>query len=134
MNTRQRLDVFTRSYIRAAVASLAGDGVVFRLTDLSPETFDRMRDDCEAFQAEAAEPLDAVEELVCEGLVTLTIDGDEVDVDVKAGHALWASRNAAEGGFLAGDWPDPFADRLHDLAEGMGPYRIEFGEDVIQGA
>jgi len=53
------------------------------------------------------------------------IDGD----DAQAGHDFWLTRVGHGAGFWDGDWPEPAATKLTELAEDFGEVWVYVGDD-----
>jgi len=102
--TAEKLDVFTRSYIEAALWSSCDDADTpldesYSVDDIDPATLAAMIADCQAFQAEHWD--------------------DIADDLTRAGHDFWLTRNHHGAGFWDGDWPDD-GKRLTDASHAYG--------------
>ena len=102
-----KLDEFTAAYIECALWSsvdfeterpLDDD---FDITDIHPETFTQMVEDCKYFQESH---LDVIE--------------DNLE---RAGHDFWLTRNGHGAGFWDGGWPDEIGSRLTEASKAYGP-------------
>lgn len=115
------LNVFTRSYIDAALWTLErdcpdrSDGEC-DVRALSESTLRNMKQDCERFYSDNASAL-------------------KKGTPSQGGHDFWLTREGEGAGFLDGDWPEPEATRLYEAAkkyQAMGLYVDDDGE--IHGA
>lgn len=103
MKTAEKLDVFTRAYIEAALwSSTDDDGTplddAYGVDDIDPATLAQMVDDCKAFQAD---------------------NWDDIADDLtRAGHDFWLTRNHHGAGFWDGDWPQ--GDKLTEASHAYG--------------
>jgi|SRR5579872_930254 len=79
-------------------------------TDLTPETLERMRADCEAF-------LNAN-------------TGDIGTAYTRTGHDFWLTRNRHGAGFWDGDWPEDVGERLTRAAHAFGECELYVGDDA----
>lgn len=77
--------------------------------DFTPEAWERMRADCEAFY-------EAHEEML---LANVT----------RAGHDFWLTRNRHGAGFWDGDWDEPAATILTDAAHAFGEINLYVADD-----
>lgn len=112
----QRMDTFTRSYFETALWSSTdnsndqgGDPLDanYSVSDIAPETRDKMIADCESFQEKYSELL-----------------GD-APIDLgRAGHNFWLSRNGHGAGFF-----DDNLDELQKAAESYGTFDLYVGDD-----
>jgi len=89
------LDTFTKAYIEAALWTSTDESTPeggepmdanYGITDLAPETLERIKADCASFQGQHLE--------------------DNHDDVAQAGHDFWLTRNGHGAGFWDGDWPD----------------------------
>lgn len=92
----------------------------FGVDDLPAETLASMVQDCQRFLASGQALLDSVNEG--------EIDA-EWDVDERAGHDFWLTRNGHGAGFWDGDWPEPAATQLDALANQFGTSTLYLGDD-----
>ncbi len=109
------MDRFTAAYADAALAdSVDDDGATLRvhgLGSLAPETVRRMRVDCAKFRLEAGDV------------------ADEFEVRDVASD-FWMERNGRSyGGFLDGDYPQPAATTLTQVARSFQPSGLYVDED-----
>jgi hypothetical protein len=113
-HTTQILTRFERAYIEAMLWSSLGDDDEpldknYSMTDLAPETVERIHADCEAFIAQ------------CD---------DELDGDYEqAGHDFWLTRNHHGAGFWDGDWGKERGDRLTVASHSFGELWPYIGDD-----
>lgn len=112
------MDTFTRHYLAAALWSSTdesdesgGDPMDqnYTLDDLSSETLEWAKRDCDRFREKAG---NRVEER-----------GEE-----QAAHDFWLTRNGHGAGFWDGDWPEN-GDALTKLSEGFGECLLYVGDD-----
>lgn len=109
----QKFDEFTAAYIECAIWSSLDDAgkpldANYGISDIAPETLDRMVADCAKFQHENAE----------------MIGGR----DILAGHDFWLTRNRHGAGFWDGDWPE-HGDRLTLAAHAFIELALYIGDD-----
>lgn len=108
------LDPFLSAYVECAIWSSCDDegepyDREYTADDVSAETLERMRADCEAF---------------------LTEVGQLVSWDLgQAGYDFWLTRNRHGSGFLDGDWPKEISDRLAKIARKFGEVYLYVGDD-----
>lgn len=117
------MSIFLDAYIECALWAEAGEaespiGVSANREELAPETLERMRKDCEAFEAKAGE----------------LIQGKEVE----AGHDFWLTRRGHGAGFWDGDWPGETAESvgggegpLTKLSHSFGDFDLYRGDDGL---
>lgn len=91
--------------------------------DLSPEALAKMLADCERFEAENGETIQAA---IATGKVVF---GPDFGALGRAGHDFWLTRNGHGAGFWDGDWPEPMADALTKAAKGFGECYLYAGDD-----
>ena len=82
----------------------------YRTQDLAPMTLERMKADCERFQAENAQDI-----------------GSDLE---QAGHDFWLTRNHHGCGFWDGDWPRA-GDRLTQACERYPEVTLYVGDDGL---
>src|SRR5450755_4057063 len=111
------MDMFTEAYISAALWSSTdestpeGGGYMdekYGPEDLAPETLEKMKADCDKFQAENAQDIDGRKE--------------------QAGHDFWLTRCGHGAGFFDGDWPET-GDRLTEACKGYHEINLYVGDD-----
>lgn len=112
------LDKFTACYIEAALWSSTDESTPeggepmdanYGIADLAPETLDRMKADCAAFQQQR---------------------WDDICGDVeRAGHDFWLTRNNHGAGFWDGDWPEDVGERLTAASHACGEVNLYVGDD-----
>ena len=116
------LDSFARQYIDTmlwAETHNYGDGSDDRsfadheygVSDLAPIALARVLNECTRFR------------IAAQG-----IEGSDSD---QAAHDLWLTRQGHGAGFWDGDWPEPAATRLSDIAHGMGEVWPSVGGDGL---
>jgi len=93
--------------------------------DLAPATLAKMSADCEAFQAQAGEIISAAIET---GAVKCGPDFNERE---RAAHDFWLTRNGHGAGFWDGDWPEPMAAQLTEIAHSFGACDLYAGDDGL---
>jgi hypothetical protein len=112
--SRDSLDIFTRAYIGAAMATTTdeesgGDlDSSYDIEDFAPETLEAIIADCKKFQQENAEAL------------------AEHD-DEQGGTDFWLTRNGHGAGFWDGDWAE--GDKLTFAAKQFGEADIYVGDN-----
>ncbi len=115
MNTLENtLDEFTAQYIETALWSSTDDSddyldENYSPDDLSPETLERIKQDCQLFQQKhgtliAADP-------------------------ARAGHDFWLTRNRHGAGFWDGDWEH--GDALTKASDAFGEIHLYVGDDGL---
>jgi len=81
----------------------------YGFADLAPETLERIKADCAAFQDQ---------------------HGDDIRDDVeRAGHDYWLTRNFHGCGFWDGDWPEGVGERLTAASHACGEVDLYVGDD-----
>jgi hypothetical protein len=111
------MDEFTRAYVEAMIWSSTddeGNPLDYQVTpdDLAPQARNQIEVDCKRFQELAAKEL----------------DGEDLS---QAGHDFWLTRNGHGAGFWDGDWPEPAATRLAELAREFGEANPYVGDDGL---
>ena len=113
------MDKFTQSYILAALWSTTDESTPeggdfldenYGPDDLAPETIERMQADCNRFQAENAQDIDAREE--------------------QAGHDFWLTRCGHGCGYWDGDWLEA-GDRLTEACKSYPDINLYVGDDGL---
>ena len=118
METKQELSPFVRSYIESALWSSTDDagnpldGEQYADAELAPPTIGRFIADCEKFMT------------ACEQL-----PGFDAIRDGHIAHDFWLTRNGHGAGFWDGDYPEPIATQLTDLAHSFGECDLYIGDD-----
>jgi hypothetical protein len=79
--------------------------------DLAPETLEKMKADCDKFQAENSQDIQGREE--------------------QAGHDFLLTRNSHGCGFWDGDWSEPAATRLTTASHQFGEVNLYVGDDGL---
>ncbi len=126
-STIQKLDSFTLAYIEAALCYTndelndnGGDplGKHYGINDISDETLDIIKRDCELFQ------------YACAGYIKrVYYSHSGCSVDVLAGHDLFLTRNHAGAGYWDGDWSDEVESLLAEAAHAFGEFNLYVGDD-----
>lgn len=118
MASAPRMDGFTRAYFEAALWASNDESddsggepldKNYDISDIAPETRDRMIADCADFQERFAELIGSKTE--------------------RAGHDFWLTRNGHGAGFWDGDWPEPDATKLDEGAKEYGETYLYVGDD-----
>jgi hypothetical protein len=111
----RKLDEFTRQYIETALWASNDPHTEEPLddnhdiSDIAPETLERMVADAKKFQGENWE--------------------DIASDPSRAGHDFWLTRNGHGAGFWDGDWPEPAATRLTNASHAYGSFDLLVGDD-----
>lgn len=126
------LEKFFAAYVQTALWSSndnadesGGEPFDFNYTesDIAPATLEAMKADCAKF-------LDCWGKLIEAAVATGDVKcGPDFDVDERAGHDFWLTRNGHGAGFWDGDWPEPFADQLTYAAKTFGEFDLYLGDD-----
>jgi hypothetical protein len=113
-----KLDTFARAYIECALWSSTDNSTPqggepldknYDVSDFSVETLNQMIADCTDFQEKYSD----------------MIMGDLE----RAGHDFWLTRNGHGAGFWDGDWDEPNATTLTDVAHSYGECNLYVGDD-----
>ena len=112
------LDKFTTAYIEAALWSSTDESTPeggepmdanYSVSDLAPETLERIKADCAAFQGQHR---------------------DDIHDDLeRAGHDFWLKRNGHSAGFWDGDWPERVGEKLTEASHRCGEVNLYIGDD-----
>ncbi len=120
------MDQFTRGYIETALWSSNDESdpsggqpldANYDIRDLAPSCLQAMTQDCEKFQNENRELLDAA----------WNTDGQDA---FRQGHDFWLNRNGHGAGYWDGDYPTT-GDALSDAAHAAGEVDIYVGDDDL---
>lgn len=122
------LDEFLASYIETAFWSSPGEKEEFMSSedsDLAEETIQLMRTDCESFEKQANQLIEAYRSLP---------DADAAQSNYsecrdRIAHDFWLTRNHHGAGFWDGDYPEPLATQLTDLAKTFKEVVLYIGDD-----
>jgi hypothetical protein len=90
-------------------------------TEFADETVARIKQDCAKFQTLSKAAFDSYNE-----------SSDEYPIDPKdyhVAHDFWLTRNRHGAGFWDGDYPEPLATKLTDLAHTFGEQNLYVGDD-----
>lgn len=117
-------DSFVQGYIEAALWTGIESYYDGTPADLTIETYLSMVGDCAKFLAAAQPWLDAC--TLPERSVYVPY---EYDLMAYAGHDFFLTRNRHGSGFWDGDWQEPYATQLTDLAHSMGEVELFRNED-----
>lgn len=127
-NIMKTKDSFISAYISTALWSSTddeGNPLDSQDAELSTDAHDKMENDCRAFR----EKCDAIISAAIEtGKVKCGRDFDEYG---RAAHDLWLTRNGHGAGFWDGDWPEPFASQLTEIAQSFGTCDLYVGDDGL---
>jgi hypothetical protein len=114
------MDEFTRAYLETALWSSSderredgGDPIDnnYSIEDISPDTVEAARVDCDSFRAAAGKRL-------------------EERGESYAAHDFWLTRNGHGAGFWDGDWPHG-GEFLTDLCKEFGACHLYVSDDGI---
>lgn len=110
------MSAFNDSYVSTILwAESDGDEPLERkygIDDFSPGAMERIQDDCDEFRALGAEAIASCGR----SLETVAYD-------------FWLTRNRHGAGFWDGDYPEPEATQLTDLAHSFGECCVYVGDD-----
>jgi len=114
------INEFLTAYIEATLWSSTDDQDIpldynYGISDLAPETFQKMDEDCARFINE---------------------NWEDIGLDfTKAGHDFWLTRNGHGCGFWDGDWPKDAGERLTSSSKRFGEVDLYVGDDgkIYQG-
>ena len=129
-----QLDSFTKQYIATALwsSSDSNDQPLYKnydANDLSDSALQRIVQDCQAFQEQAAGQVDAngVGLMTPDNLLrAYASDGDWLG---SFGHDFWLTRNGHGAGFWDGDYSEPAATVLTELSKTFGESYLYVGDD-----
>jgi len=112
------LDTFTKAYIEAALWASMDESTPeggepmdanYGISDLAPETLERITADCASFQGQF---------------------WDDIHANAaQAGHDFWLTRNGHGAGFWDGDWPERVGEKLTDASHRSGSVDLYVGDD-----
>lgn len=125
---KTQTDPFLSAYIQTALwsSSDSDDNALDSIdAEIAPETLAKMSADCEAFQEKARDIIAAAIET---GNVKCGPDFDEYG---RAAHDFWLTRNHHGAGFWDGDWPEPMAAQLTEIAHAFGACDLYVGDDGL---
>jgi hypothetical protein len=130
----EQLDKFTLAYIEAALWSSNdedGDSLDqnYSVNDLAPETLEKIKADCQKFQAENADALAVGCSRPKQMKHWLGTSPEFYTDSEQAGHDFWLTRNGHGSGFWDGDWPEPEASELTKASKAFGEYELYVGDD-----
>lgn len=123
------MDKFLASYIETALwSSTDGEGIPlddskYADVKLSPKPLEQFKADCERFQAEYAKLISGLDDSVLRSFPQSDHDGDRI------AHDFWLTRNRHGAGFWDGDYPEPIATKLTDLARSFGECDLYIGDN-----
>ena len=129
--TTVKFDDFTKAYIEAALWSSNDESTPaggepldtnYSIDDIDWNTLATMLKDCAKFQAstEWQAALKAEACLRC---------GPECSQEEMGGHDFWLTRCGHGAGFWDGDWIEPHAEALTNLAHKFGNVELYVGDD-----
>jgi hypothetical protein len=120
-----QLSPFVRSYIETALWSSTDDtgtpldSAEHSGTELAESTIQRFIADCEKFETESDPIINSVTEYHAASLLSRQ----------PIAHDFWLTRNRHGAGFWDGDYPEPIATQLTDLAHSFGECDLYIGDD-----
>ena len=100
------LNNFARAYVAALYFTDAGDGIT-NDSELSQSAIEQIEADCAKFELLAHEH------------------------SQQAAHDFWLTRNGHGAGFWDGDWPEPQATTLDNIAKRFGQCVAYLGDDGL---
>jgi hypothetical protein len=121
------LDSFALSYVETMCWSSADengtnfDSSEYMDTEFADETIARIKQDCAKFRAQSDPLFDCFNE-----------QSDDYPVNPSqyhVAHDFWLTRNRHGAGFWDGDYPEPLATKLTDLAHSFGEQNLYVGDD-----
>lgn len=137
MNTQRELDEFDRAYLECALWSSHDESTPeggepmdqnYEITDFAPEALEKLLGDCAKFKSSAAwvAVLAAEEAAEADAIVKRTANHTIAEA---GGHDFWLTRNGHGAGFWDGDWAEPHATALDQLAKSFGECEMYIGDD-----
>lgn len=135
------LDVFTRHYIIAALWSTNDESTPsggepmdanYSPEDIAQETLLKIREDCERFQKDNRELLEAA---YADGSLPVNGSGEREGGAASAGHDFWLTRSGHGAGFWDGDWDSvedngpEYGDRLTEASKQFKEVYLYVGDD-----
>lgn len=133
------LDPFTAAYVRAALWSSSVDDPDYPpgqdnpggepmdshygLQDIPDETLAEMAAHCKLFQRKARRMGIDFEKSIATHV--------QCTAEEYAGHDFWLTRNGHGCGFWDGDWHEPAATKLDELAKWFGMCDLYIGDDKL---
>lgn len=123
-------DHFSASYIETALWSSTDeegtnlDSSKYADVKFSQEAIERIQVDCVRFQ-DAANPLIGAFKRETDGSILNSINLSKN----RVAHDFWLTRNRHGAGFWDGDYPEPLAKQLTDLAHSFDECDIYVGDD-----
>lgn len=114
------MDTFLASYIETALWSSTDhmgtpfDSSRYSDVELAEETIKEMSADCKQFE---------------EQVNALPNAADYLGSRRQVAHDFWLTRNGHGAGFWDGDYPEPLATQLTDLAHSFGESNLYVGDD-----
>lgn len=114
------MDAFTQAFITAMFFTEEGPDNLgdAGMDKISAELMTRITQDCATFQSQAG---DLISDENCHYTGCPTIE--------YAGHDFWLTRNGHGCGFWDGDWEEPAATKLTNLAKQFGELSVYLGDD-----
>lgn len=113
------MDAFTQAYISAMFFTEEGWNLgEAGISEISTALMTKIEQDCLTFQSQA-EGLIIGENCHYKGCLTAEY----------AGHDFWLTRNGHGCGFWDGDWEEPAATKLTELAKQFGAMEVYLGDD-----
>lgn len=97
---------------------------------LSPETLEKMTEDCRKFLERGQKFIDQAKELANLGKWRLPAGADCTIMEF-AGHHFWLTRNGHGCGFWDGDWPEDIGESLDKISEDFKSFYLYVSNSVI---
>jgi len=121
------MDKFLASYIETALWSSTDgsdegtplDDSKYADAELHPDTLARFKADCEQFERAYIEIVSKLDDQTVRSFPP----------DSRIPHDFWLTRNRHGAGFWDGDYPEPIATQLTDLAHSFGECDLYIGDD-----
>lgn len=143
LETPVGLEEFLDAYMEAALFNSSDESTPsggypldrnYGVEDITPETIERMRDDCIKFLDNplGGRLIAIAEELAEKGHWSLPYGSEDSAMEF-AGRYFWLTRNGAGMGFWDGEWPKGIADGMNELADSFGEFHLFVEDGVIEG-
>jgi len=131
MTNKLQFDDFFPAFLEAALwSSIDDDGEPLdnrhSIADIDPGSLARMAKDCKRFQASAEWQAALAAE---DDPRTALPRGYGCTLEQSGGADFWFTRCGHGAGFWDGDWQEPHADRLDQLAKSFGNVELYVGDD-----
>lgn len=114
------MDAFTQAYITAMFFTEEGPNNLgdAGMPEISTKLMEQITQDCTDFQSQAG---DLISSDNCSYTGCSSIE--------YAGHDFWLTRNGHGCGFWSGNWKEPAATKLTNIAELFGEMDVYIGDD-----